>query len=88
MLGVTGMTVDGDRARDTGRDRARRGRPGGRERPLAPRSPATGDPARIAAVLAPFRAELGLTPERPAPRPAATPLALLETARREPARRS
>ncbi len=80
VLGVTGMTVDAV-ARATQAALARAGGgPVGVNVQLAPRSPATGERERIAAVLAPFRAELGLDPE-PAAAPAAdAPLALLETA--------
>ncbi len=80
VLGVSGMTVDAV-ARATQAAIARAGGgPVGVNVQLAERSPATGDPERIAAVLAPFRDELGL-PAESAPRPAAaTPLALLETA--------
>ena len=56
-------------ARDPRRARARRRRPRRRERPTrrrAARRRAT--PSAIAAVLAPFRAELGLPPESAAPR--------------------
>ena len=42
----------------------------------APRTGPTGDRERIAAVLAPFRAELGLPPEPPPPPPAGSPVEL------------
>jgi nitronate monooxygenase len=80
VLGVSGMTVEAvARATHTALALAGGG-PVGVNVQLAPRSPATGDPEAIATVLAPFREELGLPRESAAPRPADTPLALLETA--------
>jgi nitronate monooxygenase len=80
VLGLSGLTVA------AAGDATRRavalagGAPVGANAQLAPRSPATGDRERIMAVLAPFRAELGL-PLDPAP-PAAAPTGreLLEAA--------
>ena len=78
VLGVTGMTVDAAaEATRAAIERAGSG-PVGTNAQLAARTPATGERERILAVLAPFRAELGLPPE-PAPLPRAdAPLALLE----------
>ena len=79
VLGLTGMTVDAA-ARATRAAIARAGGgPVGVNAQLAPRSPATGDPERIAAVLASFRAELGLPREDASSSPPVAPLALLET---------
>jgi nitronate monooxygenase len=78
VLGVSGMTPDAV-AEVTRTALARAGgAPVGVNAQLAVASPATGDPARIAAVFAPFRAELGLPPEPAPPKPAATALELLE----------
>jgi nitronate monooxygenase len=80
VLGVTGMTV-GAVARATQASIARAaGGPVGVNVQLAPRSPATGDRERIAAVLEPFRHELGLPAPADQPHAADAPLALLETA--------
>lgn len=79
VLGLTGMTVEAA-ARATRAAIARAGGGSvGVNAQLAPRSPATGDPGRIAAVLAGFRAELGLPPEDESATSPAAPLALLET---------
>ena len=81
VLGVTGMTVDAV-ARATQAALARAGGgPVGVNVQLAPRSPATGERERIAAVLAPFRAELGLDPE-PAAAPPPTPAGAARDRRR------
>jgi len=78
VLGVTGMTTA------AATDATRRaielagGGPVGVNVQLAARTAATGDRARILAVLAPFRAELGLPPEPPDPPPAGAPMELLE----------
>jgi nitronate monooxygenase len=80
VLGVTGTTVDAV-ARATHAAIARAaGGPVGVNVQLAPRGPATGDREQIAAVLAPFRHELGLPTESAPPPAADSPLALLETA--------
>jgi nitronate monooxygenase len=80
VLGVSGMKL-GAVARVTQAAIARAGGgPVGVNVQLAPRSPATGDYERIAATLAPFRAELGLSPEPDPPVSADSALALLETA--------
>ena len=80
VLGLSGMTV----AAVTDATRAAIGHAGGGpvgvNAQLAPRSPATGEPERIAAVLAPFRAELGLPAETAPPRAVDGPLDLLEAA--------
>ncbi len=79
VLGLTGMTLD-DATTATRAAIARSGgAPVGVNAQLAPRTPATGDPERIAAVLTRFRQELGLEPARETARkPAAAPLELLE----------
>jgi nitronate monooxygenase len=80
VLGVSGMTVDAvARATQAAIARAAGG-PVGVNVQLAQRSPATGDRERIAAVLAPFREELGLPAESDPPQAAVSALALLETA--------
>ena len=56
------------------------GRPFGVNAQLAGPTPATGERARILAVLAPFRRELGLPEEPPAPPAAATAVELIECA--------
>ena len=78
VLGLTGMTLEAA-AKATRAAIARAGGgPVGVNAQLAPRSPATGDPSRIAAVLAEFRTELGLEPVGVLARAADSPLALLE----------
>jgi nitronate monooxygenase len=80
VLGLSGMTVDAAaRATRTALARAGGG-PVGVNAMLAVRTPPTGAREDIAAVLAPFREELGLPAESPAPAPADSALALLETA--------
>jgi nitronate monooxygenase len=80
VLGVSGMTVEAV-ARATHAAIARAGGgPVGVNVQLARPTPETGDPEAIAAVLAPFREELGLSRESASPRAADPPLALLETA--------
>jgi nitronate monooxygenase len=78
VLGLSGMTADAAaEATRAAIGHAGHG-PVGVNAQLAPRSPATGEPELIAAVLAPFRAELGL-PAESAPADAAdSPLALIE----------
>jgi len=80
VLGLSGMTLDGASEETRRAVALAGGAPVGANAQLAPRSPATGDRERIMAVLAPFRAELGL-PLEPAP-PAAGPTGqeLLEAA--------
>ena len=80
VLGLSGMTVA------AAADATRRaialagGAPIGANAQLAPRSPATGERARIMEVLAPFRAELGLPPDPALPEPAPSGRELLEAA--------
>ncbi len=80
VLGLSGMSLDA--AVETTRAAVARadGGPVGANAQLAPSSPATGDRAQIIAVLAPFRAELGLPPEPPAHPRAPSGLELLEAA--------
>jgi nitronate monooxygenase len=80
VLGLSGMTVAA--ATEATRDAIRiaGGAPVGANAQLAPPSPATGERARILAVLAPFRAELGLPPEPSVPDPPADPVDLLHAA--------
>ncbi len=80
VLGLSGMSLDA--AREATRA-AIAGAGGGRigaNVQLAPPSPATGERERIVALLAPFRAELGLPQEPPAAHPAPSGLELLEAA--------
>jgi nitronate monooxygenase len=78
VFGLSGMTVDAAVAATRTALAQSGGAPVGVNAQLAPASPATGDIERIAAALAPIRAELGL-PREPLPRPPAAPaLELLE----------
>jgi nitronate monooxygenase len=80
VLGLSGMTVAAAVESTRAAIAHAGGGPIGVNAQLAPPSPATGELARIAAVLAPIRAELGL-PSEPLPRPPAAPaLELLEAA--------
>lgn len=80
VLGLSGMTLDAA-SEATRRAVALAGRaPVGANAQLAPRSPATGDSERIMAVLAPFRAELGLPLEPALPAAGPTGQELLEAA--------
>jgi nitronate monooxygenase len=80
VLGLSGMSLA------AAADATRRavalagGAPVGANAQLAPRSPATGERERILAVLAPFRAELGLPPDPALPAAAPTGRELLEAA--------
>jgi nitronate monooxygenase len=80
VLGLSGMTLA------AAADATRRavalagGAPVGANAQLAPSSPATGERERIMAVLAPFRAELGLPPDPAPPAAAPTGRELLEAA--------
>jgi nitronate monooxygenase len=78
VLGVTGTTVESAVTATRAAVELADGAPVGVNVQLASRTAATGDRERIAAVLAPFRAELGLPPEPPAAAPAGAPLELLE----------
>jgi nitronate monooxygenase len=78
VLGVTGTTVTSTEDVTRRAIELADGGPIGINVQLAARTAATGDAARIAAVLAPFRAELGLPPEPPEPAPVGTPMELLE----------
>ncbi len=79
VLGLTGMSLDAATAATREAIAGSGGAPVGVNAQLAPRSPATGDPERIAAVLAGFRQELGLWTARGTPHSqAAAPLELLE----------
>ena len=79
VLGLTGMTLEAATEATRAAIAGSGGAPVGVNAQLAPRSPATGDPERIAAVIARFRAELGLDPTgQPARSTAAAPLELLE----------
>jgi nitronate monooxygenase len=80
VLAVSGLTAE-VAADEVARARAAcDGGPIGVNVQLAPPTPATGDRAAVSAVLAPFRAELGLPPEPPSPPPADAPAALIEAA--------
>jgi nitronate monooxygenase len=80
VLGLTGLSLDA--ATQATREAVRRagGGPVGANAQLAPPSPATGDRAQIMAVLAPFRAELGLPPEPSVPDAPADPVELIGAA--------
>ena len=79
VLGLTGMSLEAAAAATREAIAGSGGAPVGVNAQLAPRSPATGDPDRIAAVLAGFRAELGLAKASEfAHNPGAAPLELLE----------
>jgi nitronate monooxygenase len=80
VLGLSGLIADAAAEATREAVRLAAGAPVGANVQLAPPSPATGDPARIMAVLAPFRAELGLPPEPPASKVAPDPLELIEAA--------
>jgi nitronate monooxygenase len=80
VLAVSGMSADAASAATREAVRLAAGNPVGANVQLAPPSPATGERDRIMAVLAPFRAELGLPPEPPAPGITPDPLDLLEAA--------
>ena len=80
VLGLSGMTIDAAAEATREAVRLASGAPVGANVQLAPPSPATGDRDRIVAVLAPFRAELGLPPEPPAAAVAPDPLDLVEAA--------
>ncbi len=80
VLGVTGTTVDGTTQAVAAAVRAAGGAPVGVNVQLAPPGEPTGERQAILAVLAPFRAELGLPAEPPAPVEPDPPLALLEAA--------
>jgi nitronate monooxygenase len=78
VLGLTGMTAEqAAQLVHTARKRALGG-PVGVNAQLAAATPPTGDRDEILAVLAPFRAELGLPAEPPPAPPADAPLALVE----------
>jgi nitronate monooxygenase len=77
VLGLSGMSADAAAQATREAVELAGGAPIGINAQLAPASPATGDRERILAVLAPFRAELGLPAEPPAPRPPADPLELV-----------
>jgi nitronate monooxygenase len=78
VLGLSGMSIEA--AVEATRAAVARadGGPVGANVQLAPASPATGDRDQIVAMLAPFRAELGLPPEPPAARLAPSGLELLQ----------
>jgi nitronate monooxygenase len=76
VLGVTGTTVAATVAATKAAIELAGGAPVGVNVQLAPRTGPTGDPERIAAVLAPFRAELGLPAEPPPAPPAGSPAEL------------
>jgi len=78
VLGLTGTTTAAAAEATRAAIERAGGAPVGANAQLAARSPATGDRERILAVLAPFRAELGLPPDPAPPPPADAPLALLE----------
>jgi nitronate monooxygenase len=65
VLGLRGMTADAARGATRAAIAQGGGGPVGVNVQLAPPTLATGDRDRIVALLAPFRAELGLTPEPP-----------------------
>ena len=78
VLGVTTTTVEATITATRAAIDLAGGAPVGVNVQIAPRTEPTGDRAQIAAVLAPFRAELGLPPEPPAPPPVGTPVELLQ----------
>jgi nitronate monooxygenase len=80
VLGLSGMSLDAAREATRRAVTLAGGAPLGANAQLAPRSPATGDRERIMAVLAPFRAELGLPLDPPIPKAAPTGQELLEAA--------
>jgi nitronate monooxygenase len=78
VLGVTTTTVEATVTATRAALALAEGAPVGVNVQIAPRTEPTGDRERIAAVLAPFRAELGLPPEPPAAAPVGTPIELLQ----------
>jgi nitronate monooxygenase len=80
VLGLSGMTLAAAGEATRRAVALAGGAPIGANAQLAPRSPATGDRERIMAVLAPFRAELGLPLDPALPATAPTGTELLEAA--------
>jgi nitronate monooxygenase len=80
VLGLSGMSLEAAIAATRGAVARAGGSPVGANVQLAPPSPPTGDRDRIVAMLAPFRAELGLPPEPEARRAPPSGLELLAAA--------
>jgi nitronate monooxygenase len=78
VLGVSGTTAAATTETTRRAIELAGGGPVGVNVQFAARTAATGDRERIAAVLAPFRAELGLPPDPPAAPAVGTPMELLE----------
>jgi nitronate monooxygenase len=80
VLGLSGMALDAATETTRAARTLAGGGPVGANVQLAPPSPATGERERIVALLAPFRAELGLPPEPPTAGRPPSGLELLEAA--------